>query len=335
MVADARGFGIHDAMKSPNRSCMVVVAACAIPFAVLTCKSDPKPAATADPPGSAVPMRGDGGQLRLLPGLKQRPRPLPLASAIPIPAASVDDSVNPNKLPPYAGPTGVVEGVVKFKGEKPVEVSLSLPDACRGAAATYGKSFREGSGRTAADVLVAVTGYQGYVPAPGPNVRVVMNDCAFNRRTVALTFGQRIELLNDDSKNSYIPMLVGESAPAHMVAVPHGDPVKLYPTRVGHYLLADEMNRPWMKADVYVLKYATFAVTGLDGAFRIEGIPVGKVNVSADVPWIVPAIDKTVEVTVEEGKTTKVDFTLEVKKAPPASAGSGAAPAQSGASVVK
>lgn len=317
-MASAPTFAIHLAMASPIRALLPVLLASAA-AALGACKSDPQPTSAEPAASSHADLIGpDAGRMRLLPGLKQRYRPAPLASAIPIPAASVDDSVNPKKLPPYSGPTGAVEGVIHFSGEKPTEAPLQVPETCTGAAEMYGKSFREGPGRAAADALVAVTGYDGYVPAPGPNVRVEMEGCAYDRRTVAVTYGQRIEMLNDDGKSSYMPLLIGENAPAHMVAVPHGDPVKLYPSRVGHYLLGDEMNRPWMRADVYVLKYATFAVTGLDGRFKIEGIPVGKVKVSADVPWIVPAIDKTVDATVEAGKTTRVDFTLEVHKTPAA-----------------
>ncbi len=318
-------------MTSLLRFSLVSLAATSCALGAVACKSNassPAPEAA-----SSSPLRLEADKrprMRLLPGLKeQRPKPMPLASALPIPAASVDQAVNPRNLPAYSGPTGVVEGVVRFKGEKPQNVALQLPDACSGAAAMYGSSFREGPGRTAADVLVAVTDYDAYVPAPGPNVRVSVNNCAYDRRTIAMTFGQRLEVLNDDSKNSYVPMLIGDTAPAHMVAVPHGDPIKLYPERVGHYLLEDEMNRPWMKADVYVVKYATFAVTGMDGVFRIEGIPVGKVKVTADVPWIVPGIEHTVEATVEAGKTTKLDFTLDVQKSPAPAGSASAAPSSS------
>ncbi len=289
-------------------------------------KSDPPPAANMPIFGSARTASSDSsGRLRFQPGAPRNVKPIALASAVPIPAASVEAAVNPDGKPPYTGPVGTVQGLVKFKGEQPDDIALQLTDTCAGARTMMGKRFRQGPGRTAADAIVAVTGYQGFVPARAPAMQVTLNDCSFDRRTVALTYGQRIEVFNRDARNSYVPSLLGERSSAQMVAVPNmADPIKLYPSHVGHYLLADQMQRPWMTADVYVLKYATFAITGLDGTFRVEGIPVGTVKVTADVPWLVPAVDQTLEVTIEEGKTANVDFTLDVKKVPVAAASASA-----------
>jgi hypothetical protein len=167
-------------------------------------------------------------------------------------------------------------------------------------------------------VLVAVTEYDGYLAPKDPAATLAIKDCAMDRRTLVMTFGQRIEVSNLDEKQSYLPFLAGVSAPAHMVLPPkgQGSAVKLYPLDIGRFLLVDEMNRPWIKTDVFVLKYPTATVTGLDGHFRIEGIPVGKVKVSALLP--LPDLTSNLEATVEEGKTTKVDFVLEYKKPAPA-----------------
>src|SRR5258706_15375905 len=89
----------------------------------------------------------------------------PYATGIPVLLAKVEAAVNPGHLPPYAGPTGTIEGVVTMSGNAPPKQTLDIPFACGEAYATYGKAFREGTGRTVADVLVAVTGYQGFIPA--------------------------------------------------------------------------------------------------------------------------------------------------------------------------
>jgi hypothetical protein len=252
----------------------------------------------------------------------------PMASNIPLPAASVDNQVNPTHRAAYSGPTGSVEGVVKLKGDQAPSQEYKYTSGCEGARPTYDKLFREGPGRVAPDVLVAVTEYDGFIPAKEPAATVVVKDCAYDRRTVFVTFGQRVEVSNLDEKQSYLPFLAGVSAPAHMVLPPKGQggPVKLYPLDIGRFLLVDEMSRPWMKADVYVLKYPTATITGLDGKFRIDGIPVGKVKVSALLP-LADLTGKT-EVSVEDGKTVTADFVLEYKK--PAPAASASAPARKG-----
>lgn len=238
----------------------------------------------------------------------------PLAKAIPVPAASVEKEVNPRQLPPYTGPTGVVEGEVRVQGDPVAKTPVAANEACADAHSFYGKAFREGEGRTLADALVAVTEYDGYVPAQGEAVNAKIVGCSFDRRTYAVTFGQRLDVFNLNAKLSFIPDLKGANLLAQMVAVPRGDAVKLPPTSPGYYELQDEMAHPYMRAAVYVVRFSTHAVTGLDGHFRIAGIPVGKVKVSALHPAMDKAVDEKIE--VKAGETTKVKLVLRYKTPP-------------------
>lgn len=252
----------------------------------------------------------------------------PQASGIPVPASKVEAIVNPQHAAPYAGPTGAIEGVITAKGDLPPRRDISIPFECGEAYASYGKAFREGNGRALADVLVAVTGYTGFVPAGGDVLAVKIHGCAYDHRTLVLTYGQRVEVSNTDPKESFLPTLQGAISPAQMVAVPGGDSVKLYPTEVGHYALREGTNHNWMEADVFVLRYPTAVVTDLTGRYRIAGIPVGKVKISAYLPLIDaqlhpdvgiarPAEDREVEVAA--GETVQADFVLGYKapKNPP------------------
>jgi len=268
----------------------------------------------------------DGGALAAYPVIKGEDDAGPLAPGTPIPLAKVEGALNPGHLAPYAGPTGVVEGTVKVSGDPPPKRAIAIPFSCAEASATYGKAFCEGNGRTLGDVLVAVTGYEGYVPAQGEVSAVKIHGCAFDRRTIAMTYGQRIEVANTDSRETYLPNLLGANMPAQLVAMPRGDAVRLYPMEVGHYALADGMGKSWLVSEVFVLRYATHAVTGLDGHFRIAGIPVGKVKVSAYLPQVdpelyaavgiaQPSLDRDVEVKANE--TTQVEFVLPYKTPKP------------------
>jgi hypothetical protein len=245
-----------------------------------------------------------------------------MAKGVPLPAAVVEEALNPHQAPAYSGPTGSVEGVVHVSGDQAPKRALDIPFACGEAYATYGKAFREGNGRTLADVLVAVTAYDGYIPPRGEVAPVTIHGCAFDKRTIVLEYGQHIEVSNLDTSQYFLPTLLGAEHPAQIVAVPRGDAVRLYPLRVGHYVLADGMDRTWMYADVFVLKYATHAVTGLDGHFRVSGLPVGKAKVSAYLPAIDAALhpdfgiaNPTVEreVEIKADKPTIVDFVLPYK----------------------
>jgi len=293
-------------MRRISAQIAIVVGACTVTLAssVGGCKTESSPTSTAPALSQNTEVKG----LRPVP----QPKPKPTVEGAPIPIEQVEAAVNPTKLPAYTGPTGIIEGTVHIKGDQAPEVPLKLPPACMGAERTYGRLFREGDHRTAADVLIAVTGFEGYVPETEEAEAVTIDNCAYSTRTIAMTFGQHLEVKNLDAKNSFIPVLQGSRFTAYMVAVPKGSPVKLYPHRVGQYELVDNMNRSWMSADTFVLKYATHVVTGLDGHFRLEGIPAGEVKVNA----LLPAINATEgkKITVKAGETTKVDFVITFDK---------------------
>jgi hypothetical protein len=232
---------------------------------------------------------------------------------IPIPEQRIEAVNNATKQAPYQGATGTIEGVVTVAGDVAPEMTAyidKIPADCSIATNTYGKLFREGDGRTVADVLVAVTGYKGYLKPKSDHVELLARDCAWSKKTVGVTFGQRIEVKSADSR-PYIPQLLGGSSGALLVAVPGGDAVPVFPQEPGHYVLIDSM-RLYSKADVFVVRYPTFDVTGLNGRYRLEGIPVGPVTVSALLPSTSNADSR--QVTVLANQTVNVDFTLKFSR---------------------
>lgn len=235
--------------------------------------------------------------------------PVDVVVGVPYPAEKVGKVVNPKNTPRYSGPVGTLRGTVRIQGDPPPDVTVNLPKSgCRGeAAATHGKLFRVGQGGALADALVAVTGYSGYVPPKDQAVKLTIHGCSFNRRTVAMAYGQRIEVANLDKVETYMPFLDGAPIKAILVAIPGGDAVKLYPHEPGHYLIRDQLPNEHLTADVYALAYATHDVTGLDGKYEISGIPVGPVNVNAMLPATNKAKGERIE--IKEGDNT-LDLTL-------------------------
>lgn len=256
------------------------------------------PAGSAAPAASAAPGAGSAAAA---------------ASAMPAPELSLTSEsvlkvMNPKRREPYSGPTGTLRGRVTIKGDPPPDTGLSFPvGKCGEAAATYGRLFRVGQQRALADALVTVVNYSGYVPEREEAEKVTIHGCAFSSRTVAMTFGQRLEVANLDPLESYMPNLEGAPFMAVLVAMPQGDAVKFHPPQPGYYHLVDKMPKPFLKSEVFVLKFATHDVTGLDGQFEIKNIPVGKVLTAA----LLPAIDQDVkkEIEIKEGDN-KLDFEL-------------------------
>lgn len=244
-----------------------------------------------------------------------------LAEAVPLPADQVEAAVNPRKLPPYSGPEGSVAGLITLRGGTPPLAHHNIPMTCGEALSTYERIFRAGPKGELADAVVGVTEYENsFIPAREEAVSVKIKGCAFDRRTLVLAYGQRLEVSNLDERESYLPHLEGARAPALLVAVPKGDAVRMYPPRLGAYSLTDNMMHTWMQADVLVLRYATTAVSDVNGRYRIDHLPVGKMKISAIHPRVslLPGENGEREIEIKAGQTTEINLDVTYKPPSPA-----------------
>jgi hypothetical protein len=194
---------------------------------------------------------------------------------------------------------------------------------------TYSKLFREGApaadgSRPLADAVVIAVGYGGYYLAeknPAASVTISAN-CGYPQRSIAITYGQRLEVSNA-SRFPFAPMIDTDPTPAVMMAAPReaGDPIRLYPHKPGHSFMGDLM-QPFVREDLYVLRHPLHTVSGLDGHYRIDGIPVGKLSVAAQHPTV--GSQAQAPVTIEAGVVQKVDLMLTyAPKAPSANPDAG------------
>jgi len=305
-------------MRVRTLSIATAVGTLALLGAHLGCRTQPNPApalADATPLASAAVEAG----------------PVTPMNATPFPSAQVANAVNPAHLPPYAGPTGVVEGTIFVTGDPSPPLMGKNFTACPEAAKTYAKYFREGAplangARPLIDAIVGITGYAGYfVPERNESERIYIRDCAYSTRTVVLTMGQALEVQNKSAGLfMYAPELENQPHPALMMATQNGDPVRLYPAQIGRYRLIDRAKNDWMEADVYVIGHPLHAVTDEQGHYRIEGVPVGKLKIAAQHPAIFTLPDAgnleqdiRADVEVQSGIVTHVDLTIPFVKVAP------------------
>jgi len=241
------------------------------------------------------------------------PAPTVPMNVTPLPSASVAAYLNPAHVPPYAGPTGSVEGTIRVEGPPSPDMKGVDVSKCPAAARMYGKLFREGAAgpggtRALADALVAVTGYVGYfVPERKEAETLEIEDCAFAARTVAMTFGQRLDIANK-TPELWAPSMAQAPMPVLMMATSHGDPVRLYPPHPGYFTLVDKESHAWAQADIYALLHPLHAVSDAAGHYRIDGVPVGKLKVNARLRVL--KRDATVDVEVLANVVQTADIVL-------------------------
>jgi hypothetical protein len=234
-------------------------------------------------------------------------------NATPLPTASVAAAVNPDKLPPYAGPTGSVEGTITVIGDAAPAAPLPQDfSKCPDAEKIWGHTFREGprgpkGERPLADAIVVVTGYKGfYLPEQKEARAVSIEGCGYTQRTVTLTFGQRLEVKNLTNE-FWSPVLEPRPSPVLMMATPNGDAVRMYPKTPGHHLLVDR-DRKYVVVDVWAFLHPLHASSAMTGYYRIDGLPVGKVKVQSTHPNI--DANAEAELTVAAGVVHKVDLVI-------------------------
>ncbi|MGH7271389.1 MAG: hypothetical protein ACREJ3_13250, partial [Polyangiaceae bacterium] len=196
-------------------------------------------------------------------------RPEAASATFPIPKAAVDAVLNPSGLPAYEGLTGSVEGTVYVKGPAAPDVPVDTT-TCPAAVDTYGKLFRSGPStkadgtRVLGDAVVVVVGYSGfYIPEREPAARVTIGvNCGYPTRSIALTYGQRLEVSNASAR-LFAPIIDDEFSSAIMMAPPHeaGDPVRIYPRKPGYSSMSDRM-QPFVHEDLFVFRQPLHAVTG-------------------------------------------------------------------------
>jgi len=223
--------------------------------------------------------------------------------------------VNPGALPVYQGPTGSVEGTISVRGAPSPTTTGKRADfsRCPDASLVYGKAFREGEpvgdGRALADAIVAVTGYEGFVPAKTEHVDLRFEGCAYDRRTVLVTFGQRIDVYNGSKKEMLTPDLDGQPVVALRIAAPRSiSPVRIFPPAPGRFHLVDRGTLGYVDLDVYALMQPLHAASDVAGKYRIDGVPVGKVTVNVAHPAFTG--DAAKEINVEANVVAKVDLVL-------------------------
>jgi hypothetical protein len=199
----------------------------------------------------------------------------------------------------HAQPTGSVKGTVIFEGEPPERVKLrrdtdpycaKLDRLDEDVIVTNGKLK---------DVLVRVKNGSLRAGSAGPGgparkaaapaVPAVLDqkDCMYSPHVLGLVTGQKLVVRNSDGTFHNVRGTIDGKLAWNKPAAP-GDPAL---TLDGSAHAGDVIDvvcdvHPWMHAYAVVQDHTAFAVTGVDGAFELGGLPPGTYTLEAWHPTL-------------------------------------------------
>ena len=206
---------------------------------------------------------------------------------------------------PYTGPTGAIEGEVRFTGTPPEPAKLH----------TEAEPFCARTPRTDPEVLASNGKLQNVwvrvigapdMPPPPDAVQMDQRDCMYVPRVAAAVTGQRIVARNGD------PVL--HNIHAYLDATTLFNRGLPNDKSAPYEFTADEPGlirwkcdvHPWMRGYVGVSNNPLQAVTGADGAFHIPGVPPGRYTLTA---WHEKYGEQSQQVEVQAAQTARAAFT--------------------------
>jgi plastocyanin len=161
------------------------------------------------------------------------------------------------------------------------------------------------------DVLVRIApgSIKGKFPTPA-DVTVEQKDCMYLPRTFGIQSGGTVVVKNDDKTTHNVHTYKGQESQFNQGQPPGSGDIKL-PEKGKTYddgVISFKCDiHKWMTAFGVVTDHPYFAVSGVDGTFKLDKLPAGKYKLEA---WHSSFGSKTQDVEVVEGKPLNVNLSF-------------------------
>ncbi len=208
---------------------------------------------------------------------------------------------------------GSISGRVLINGEVPSDSTITVTPTGTPCGATVPDQSLVHSGPTLANAVVWVTDIRSGRALPiERRFEIVHEHCLVQPRVVAATIGSTINVRNEDPL-LYRLRALRDGTNDTLGIIRMSDEGQVVPNdeiaKAPGLVAIDCDQHPWAKAWVAVFDHPYFAVTGTDGAFKIDSLPPGAYHVRI---W-----HERAKAPVEESVEVKAgaDAALEVKLA--------------------
>ncbi|ACY17546.1 carboxypeptidase regulatory-like domain-containing protein [Haliangium ochraceum] len=234
---------------------------------------------------------------------------LAFAAALALLASPSLGSASPGKRgkAPAAKATGTIVGHVLYRGTPPPRPPLARdtdPVCAKTAMRSERVVVTDGKLR---DALVRLpAGSAGTHAVPSEAVVVDQLACMYRPRVVGVMAGQSLVVRNSDptyhnvrgTKHEHTEWNLGQPPKGPVITRERlGEPGEVVTLRCDVH--------PWMRGYAVVSDHPFFDVSGDDGSFRLENVPVGRYTVEA---WHPELGLKKAELTVRAGAEARVDI---------------------------
>ena len=212
--------------------------------------------------------------------------------------------------------SGTIIGVVRYEGKvpKPKELKVTTADQpCHKGPIMSEKLVLSADNK----VKFAVASIKGIVrgkPFPEQDaqnpVTLDQQNCRFRPHVITVPIGHPLRILNSDGilHNVHAHTMINDAFNRAMPPkVTQMDVSFDYPERIKFTCDA----HAWMKSYIVVAEHPYYAVTGDDGTFRFENVPLGTHTIEV---WHEALGKQKQEVTVAAGEEVAVEFVLQRKK---------------------
>jgi Carboxypeptidase regulatory-like domain len=210
------------------------------------------------------------------------------------------------------GNEGIIIGEITFTGEVPRlrYIDMSFDPVCDNShhePTTEDVIVTDGK---VANVLVYVKSNElnsyNFEPPSSP-VIIERTGCQLIPHILGIQTRQTLQVLNN-SRATHNTTVMPVVNPEWSSAQPPGSaPVETSFELPERLVVIKDNQHPWEKAYLGVFSHPFFMVTGKDGTYKIEGLPVGKYTI---VAWHERFGEQEVQVSLGERETKTVDFTF-------------------------
>jgi len=208
---------------------------------------------------------------------------------------------------------GTITGTVTYKGAVPKfrEIKMDADPIClsKHGEKVYPQTLILGPNNEMGNVFVRIKDGIFDNPFPVPDEPIIMTQegCMYDPHVIGIRAGQPLKILNPDGTLHNVHAL-SKINPEFNLAMPkfRRETTKTFGEAEFMFPIKCDVH-PWMSGWISVMDHPFFAVTEVDGEFRLESVPSGKFTVEA---WHEKLGTLTEDVLVSPGSLSEITFTF-------------------------